>query len=85
MEMAILEDSSYHEFDVLHFGFIEKRGTTTAIGLAKDIIQHFNKRGSPVHYCALDAAMAFDGILDSILLQKAIAGFPVCFSYKIPG
>ncbi len=45
MEMAIQEDSSDHESDVVQLGFIEKRGTTTAIGLANDIIQYFNNRG----------------------------------------
>ncbi len=44
MELAILEDSSKHEFNRLQFGFVEKRGNNTAICLANDVIQYCNKR-----------------------------------------
>ncbi len=76
MEVAILEDSSKHEFNRLQFGFVEKRGTNIAIYLANDVIQYCNKRGSTVYTCALDAVMAFDGIPHSVLLQKAVNVIP---------
>ncbi len=72
MEMAILEDSSEHDFNMLQFGFVSKRGTNTAISLANDVIQYINKRGSPVYTCMLDAEMAFDGIPHGRLMHKAI-------------
>ncbi len=76
MEMAILEDSSEHDFNMLQFGFVSKRGTDTAISLANNIIQYINKRRSPVHTCTLDAKMAFNGIPHSILMHKVINIIP---------
>ncbi len=57
---------------------MEKRGTklNTAICLANDVIQYCNKQVSSVYTCALDAEMAFDGIIQSILLQKAVNVIP---------
>ncbi len=76
MELAILEDNSKHEFIRLQFGFVEKRGTNTAICLVNDVIQYCNKWGSTVYTCALDAEMAFDGVPHIILLQKAVNVIP---------
>jgi hypothetical protein len=76
MELAVLEDSSPHDFNTLQFGFVEKRGTNTAICLANDVIQFCNRRGSAVYTCALDAEMAFDGIPHSILLYKSMNVIP---------
>ncbi len=44
MGMSNLEHNLDHECDALQFGFIEKRGTTTAIVLGNDIIQYCNRR-----------------------------------------
>lgn len=76
MEHCILEDCSGHKFEMLQFGFIEKRGTSTSICMANDIVNYFNVNGSAVYTCALDAEMAFDGIPHSILLMKAIDVIP---------
>ncbi len=76
MEMAILDDSSNHDFHDLQFGFVNRRGTNMAICLAHDVVDYFNTRGSPVYTCALDAEMAFDGIPHSILLKKAMNIIP---------
>ncbi len=48
MAMAILEDSSEHDFNMLQFCFVTKRGTNTAISLAYDVIQYINKKRSSV-------------------------------------
>ncbi len=39
VEMAILEDSSEHDFNMLQFGFVAKRSSNTAISLANDVNQ----------------------------------------------
>ncbi len=44
MEMAILEDISENDFNMLQFCFVAKRNTNTAISLANDVIQYINKR-----------------------------------------
>ena len=71
LEYCILEDMSAYEFCDLQFGFIEGRSAAMAICNAVDVIKYFNKRGSPVFACSLDAEKAFDAIPHSVLLYKA--------------
>ena len=79
LEYAILDTVSHHVPHGLQFGYIPQRNTATAISGARDVINYFNTRGSPVYTCALDAEMAFDGIPHCVLLEKALDIIPEPF------
>ena len=52
----------------LQFGF--KRGMSTSMCTH---VHHYNRGGSPVHCCLLDASKAFDLVYHEILFSKLVA------------
>jgi len=68
----------------LHFGFKINSGCVSAIFVAQQVIQHFNKNGSTVYLSALDASKAFDRDDHNMLVNKlASRGTPWCFIWII--
>ena len=76
LEYVILDSVQNYKPHDLQFGFVEQRNTNMAICISRDVIEHFNRRGSAVYTCTLDAEMAFDGIPHCVLLQRAIGIIP---------
>ena len=65
--------------DVLHtsdlqFAFKEEHSTTMCTSVIKEVIAHYNSRGSNVYACLLDASKAFDrlnhGKLFNLLIER---------------
>ena len=65
--------------DILHtsdlqFAFKEEHSTTMCTSVIKEVIAHYNSRGSNVYACLLDASKAFDrlnhGKLFNLLLER---------------
>ena len=71
LELLVLEECHGHDVDPCQFGFVEHRGTTMAIALARDVSSYCQKRGSATYFCSLDAEGAFDCIPFSVLFMKA--------------
>lgn len=69
LEIYVLEECGYHDFDDSQFGFVPGRGTNMAISVTRDVISYCVKRGSPIFACSLDA---FDAIPHSVLFDKCI-------------
>ena len=72
IELYIVEVASNFRFNDFQFGFIEGRGTSTAISLAHDVAAYCHSKGSSVFMCELDAEGAFDGIPHPVLFNKAM-------------
>ena len=79
MEIHILENCGIHEFHDLQFGFIPNRGTSMAVTLTHDVMEHFISRGTPVYACSLDAEGAFDSLPHAIMFQKTVGLIPDIF------
>ena len=75
-ELYIVDVASNFRFNDFQFGFIEGRGTSTAISLSHDVAAYCNSKGSSVFLCGLDAEGAFDGIPHPILFNKAMNVVP---------
>ena len=69
-ELNILYICQQHQPHPAQFGFATDRGTDMAIALAHGVSEHFNRRGSPVFTCRLDAQGAFDHIPHSVTFSK---------------
>ena len=54
------------------FGFIEGRGTSTAVALAHDVMAYCNYNNSSVFMCSLDTEGAFGGIPHPVLFRTNI-------------
>ena len=68
----------------LQFGFKKNSGCASAIFVAQQVIQHFNKNGSTVYLSALDASKAFDRVDHNMLVNKLVScGTPWCFIWII--
>ena len=76
LEMYCLERCSDHEMHPCQFGFVNHRGTNTAISLAHDVSAYCLSRGSPIYICSLDAEGAFDAIPHEVLFSKAAPILP---------
>ena len=59
-----------HQPHPAQFGFAADRGTDMATALAHDVSERFNRRGSPVSTCSLDAQGAFHHIQNSVIFSK---------------
>ena len=70
LELHILHMCQQDQPHPAQFGFATDRGTDMAIALAHDVSEHFNRRGSPVFTCSLDAQGAFDHIPHSVIFSK---------------
>ena len=73
LELHILHMCQQHQPHPAQFGFATDRGTDMAIALAHDVSEHFNRRGSPVFICSLDAQGAFDHIPHSVIFSRRSA------------
>lgn len=76
LELYVLEECSDFTMHPCQFGFVEHRGTTTAISLAHDVASYCSSSGSPVHFCSLDAEGAFDTIPHPVLFHQAAEALP---------
>ena len=76
IKLYIVDVTSYFRLNDFHFGFIEGRGSSTAISLVHDVGAYCNSKGSSVFMCGLDAEGAFDGIPHPVLFNKAINVVP---------
>ena len=72
VELYIINECNDFELNDFQFGFIEGRGTRTAISLAHDVALYCNFNDSSVFMCGLDAEGAFDGIPHPVLFSKAM-------------
>ena len=64
----------------LQFGFKKNSSCASAIFVAQQVIQHFNKNGSTVYLSALDTSKAFDRVDHNMLIKKLVSrGAPWCF------
>ena len=70
LELHILHMCQQHQPHPAQFGFASDRGTDMAIALAHDVSEYFNRRGSPVFTCCLDAQGTFDHIPHSVIFAK---------------
>ena len=62
-ELFLLESYSKHlHSDNLQFGFKKHLGCSNAIFVLRQVVEHFNKRGSSVYIASLDASKGFDRI-----------------------
>ena len=75
--LLVVKFSKYLRSDDLQIGYKRKLGCSHAIFLLRNVIEHFNSKGSDVYIAALDASKAFDRVnhfsLYSILIK---AGLP---------
>ena len=78
MEIHILENCGIHEFHDLQFGFIPNRGTSMAVTLTHDVMEHFISRGTPVYVCSLDAEGAFDSLPHADVAGSAFQVYSMC-------
>lgn len=76
LEIYILEECADFSMHPCQFGFVEHRGTSTAISLAHDVCSYCSSRGSPVFLCSLDAEGAFDAIPHAVLFHEAMDALP---------
>ena len=76
LELNILHMCQQHQPHPVQFGFAADLGTDMAIALAHDVSEHFNRRGSPVFTCSLDAQCAFDHIPHSMIFSKLDGELP---------
>ena len=76
IKLYIVDVTSNFRFNDIQFGFIEGRGTSTAISLVHDVAAYYNSKGSSVFLCGLDAEGAFDGIPHHVLFNKAMNVVP---------
>ena len=70
LELHILHMCQQHQPHPAQFGFASDRGTDMVIALAHDVSEYFNRRGSPVFTCSLDAQGALDHIPHSVIFAK---------------
>ena len=54
------------------FGFKKQHGTDTCIYVMKEIINRYQRLGSSVYLCFLDASKAFDRINHDTLFKKLV-------------
>ena len=54
------------------YGFKEKHSTDLCIFTLKEIIEHYNRRSSPVYVCFIDASKAFDRLNHWTLFKKLL-------------
>ncbi len=52
LEMYIVEECGYHDFEDTQFEFVQGRGTNMAISLTQDVITYNVKRGNSVFACS---------------------------------
>ena len=72
--MYILDEC--FKYSDYQFGFIEGRGTSTAVALAHDVMAYCNYNNSSVFMSSLDTEGAFDGIPHPVLFSKTINIIP---------
>ena len=76
LELYILQGTADHNPDPCQYGFVEHRGTYTAISLTHDICTFLSSRGTPTYLCSLDAEGAFDALPHPVLFRKAMDVLP---------
>ena len=76
LELYILEECAHFSVHPCQFGFVDHRGTTTAISLAQDVASCCVSKGSCVHFCSLDAEGASDTIPHGALFFQAAKALP---------
>lgn len=64
----------------LQFAYKADHSTTMSTLLLKDIVKYYNRNGSAVYACFLDASKAFDRVrIDKLFMTLLKRGFPVMF------
>ena len=73
LEMIILERIELFVYTHENqFGFKKQHGTDTCIYVMKEIINRYQRLGSSVYLCFLDASKAFDRINHDTLFKKLV-------------
>ena len=73
IELLILSKCEKHLYTKENqFGFKQGHGTEMCIFLLKDVVNYYNRLGSPVFSCFLDVRKAFDRVDHAILFEKLL-------------
>lgn len=68
--LILLKCPSLKNCHASQFGFTDYTSTIHATFMVKETINYYNKHGSPVYICSLDAEKAFDGCNWNVLFTK---------------
>ena len=69
----ILSNPNVFSSSDLQFGFKHGVSTSMCTQFLKNTVHHYNRGGSPVYCCLLDASKAFDLVDHEILFSKLVA------------